>query len=71
MLRARYAVELQYVRTLMVEKWMQYLVNNMRSYMFEYFTENRMADLMDKYNKLYSCFVMVLRYAERTKCCNE
>lgn len=71
LVKKRYEMELQYVRTLMVEKWLQYMVQNLRSYFFDYYLENRMADLVDKYNMLYSCFVMVLRYAERTKCCNE
>lgn len=71
LVKKRYEMELQYVRTLMVEKWLQYMSQNLRSYLFDYYLENRMSDLVDKYNNLYSCFVMVLRYSERTKCCNE
>lgn len=69
--RVRYVQEWQFVRTLMVEKWIQYHVENLQSYMREYFTKNRLADLLDKYIYLDGCFGMVLKYVSRTACCNE
>lgn len=65
----RFLQEAQYVQSLMVEKWVQYVYDNMYSYMMEYFIANRMNAFVDKFGKLDACFNMVLKYVTKTSCC--
>jgi len=67
----RYEQEVQYVRTLMVEKWVEFLVQNLRAYSLDYFIDNRFSSLSDKYTELEWCFSTVLSYSTNTACCNE
>jgi hypothetical protein len=67
----RYLDEAKYVRTLMVEKWVQYLVQNLEAYSLDYMIDNRFNDLSDKYANLEWCFSSVLSYSTNTACCNE
>lgn len=71
LVEARYRQEYDYVRTLMVEKGVQYFVQNTRSYLHDYFIKNRMTELVNKYARMDNCFTTVLRYATKTSCCNE
>lgn len=66
----RYMQEYQYVRTLMVEKWVQYFVQNTRDYLQDYFLKWRMDELVNKYARMDNCFTTVLRYATKTSCCS-
>lgn len=68
--RERYLQEVQYVRTGMIEKGTQYVIENLRSYMLKYFVQNRFSQLVDKYATLQWCFTTVLRKTDRTECCN-
>jgi hypothetical protein len=67
----RYLQEAQYVRTLMVEKWVEFLVQNLQAYSLDYFIDNRFNSLSDKYTELEWCFNTVLSYSTNTACCNE
>lgn len=67
----RYWMESSYVRSLQLEKWTKYFVDNMKSYMKDYFIESRMSDLVTKYASMNSCFTMVLKYVQKTSCCND
>lgn len=67
----RYDQEVSYVRTLLVEKWIDYLTQHMRSYMMDYLTINRFNSLTDSYVRLEWCMNTVLRYVTNTSCCNE
>lgn len=69
LVQKRYLEESAYVQSLMVDKWVQYLYDNMRAYLKNYFTDNRMNDFVDKFGKLDSCLNMVLKYVTRTSCC--
>ncbi len=67
----RYQQEYSYVRTLMVEKGVQYFIGNAHDYMQEYFIKNRMSELVNKYARMDNCFTTVLRYATKTSCCSD
>ena len=67
----RYLDEVKYVRTLMVEKWVKYLIQNLEAYSLDYMIDNRFNDLSDKYTNLEACFSTVLSYSTNTACCNE
>lgn len=69
MVQKRYMEELWYVQSLMVDKWVQYLYENMRTYLQTYFVDNRMSAFVDKFWKLDACLNMVLKYVTRTSCC--
>ncbi len=71
LVRQRYLKEYRYVRTLMVDKGVQYFVQNTNDYLQEYFVKNRMSELVNKYARMDNCFTTVLRYATKTSCCNE
>lgn len=63
--------ENQYVETLMVEKWAQFVWNMMRDYLQKYFADQRLSWLVTKYWVLDACWRMVRRTVEKTDCCNE
>ena len=66
----RIAQERAYVKTLMVEKWAQYISDMMQWYLQQYFTDQRLAWLVTKYGVLDACRRMVLRTVQKTeKCC--
>lgn len=67
----RRAREAAYVRTLQVEKWTKFVVDNLKAYLNEYFINKRMADLVWKYWEMDACFSMVSRYVEKTSQCNQ
>ena len=67
----RYEQEVKYIRTLMVEKGTQYVAQNLRKYVFDYFIKNRFVGLTEKYAHLEWCFSTVLNYTTNTSCCNE
>lgn len=67
----RYVQESQYVRLLMLEKGRTYFIDNIASYVNNYFLDSRMQWLMWKYATLDGCFASVLRYVQKTSCCNE
>lgn len=67
----RYTQEATYVRTLQIEKWTKFLVDNLKAYLNEYFINKRMADLVGKYAELDGCFSMVSRYVDKTAQCNQ
>lgn len=69
LVQKRYQEESAYVQSLMVDKWVQYLYENMRSYLQTYFVDTRMNAFVDKFGKLDACFNMVLKYVTRTSCC--
>lgn len=69
LVQKRYLEESSYVQSLMVDKWVQYLYENMRSYLQTYFVDTRMNAFVDKFGKLDACFNMVLKYVTRTSCC--
>lgn len=71
LVQQRYQQEYMYVRTLMVDKGVQYFVQNTQDYLQEYFLKNRMTELVNKYARMDNCFTTVLRYATKTSCCNE
>lgn len=66
----RYEKEVHYVRTVMVQKGIQYHQQNLSSYIKTYFIDNRLSDLLDKFIAIDGCFSMVLKYISRTSCCN-
>ena len=67
----RFRQEAQYIRLLQLEKWRKYFMDNLTSYLSVYFLDSRLSWLMWKYAKLDSCFATVLRYIEKTTCCNQ
>lgn len=66
----RYEKEVHFVRTVMVQKGIQYHQQNLSSYLKTYFVDNRLSDLLDKFIAIDGCFSMVLKYISRTSCCN-
>lgn len=67
----RFRQEAQYVRLLQLEKWRKYFMDNLKSYLNTYFIDSRLVWLMWKYASLDSSFATVLRYVEKTTCCNK
>jgi hypothetical protein len=70
MAQQRYEKEVHFVRTMMVQKGIQYHQQNLSSYLKTYFIDNRLSDLLDKFIAIDGCFSMVLKYISRTSCCN-
>ena len=72
LIRSRYNREYLYVKSIVIKKWMDYIVNdNLRTYLREYFLDTRMSALVDKYIGMSSCFSTVLWMAQITTQCNE
>jgi len=61
----RYVQESTYVRTLMVQKWIDYVVTNINSYLSKYFVKNRLYELLQKYTELDGCVSTVLKMANK------
>ena len=69
-IRNRYIQEENYVKSLQIEKWTQYFTDNLKAYLYDYFIDTRLSWLMWKYTTLDSCFQTILRYIQKTSCCN-
>jgi hypothetical protein len=69
LVQQRYLEESAYVQSLMVDKGVQYMYDNMRAYLKTHFVDNRMNGFVDKFGKLDACLNMVLKYVTRTSCC--
>jgi hypothetical protein len=61
----RYVQESTYVRTLMVQKGIDYVVTNINSYLSKYFVKNRLYELLQKYTELDGCVSTVLKMANK------
>lgn len=70
LIRQRIAREQNYIQSLMVEKWRKYMLDNVKSYVYKYFIDDRLASLMGKYTDLDACFRNVLKKIDKTSCCN-
>jgi hypothetical protein len=66
----RYQQESEYVRTLQVEKWTKYYLDNLDTYINKYFVQNRGMTLLDTFEAINNCFTPVLKRVDRTvNCC--
>lgn len=61
----RYAQEANYVRALMVQKGIDYVVSNINNYMSKYFVKNRLYEVLQKYTELDGCVSTVLKMANK------
>lgn len=61
----RYVQEASYVRTLMIQKWVDYVVTSLNNYLSKYFVKNRMYELLQKYTELDWCVSTVLKMANK------
>jgi hypothetical protein len=69
-IKLRFIQEENYVKSLQIEKWTQYFSDNLKAYLYDYYIDTRLAWLMSKYTALDSCFQTILRYVQKTSCCN-
>lgn len=66
----RFQQEAHYVRTLAVQKWIDFVVGNLHGYLYTYSIKNRLFGLLNKYTDFDACISTVLKMAnERTIQC--
>lgn len=65
----RYSQEIQYIKSLQVEKGMKYYTDNIDSYLNTYFFQNRGMTLLETIQEINTCFTPVLHLVDKTENC--
>jgi hypothetical protein len=69
LIEQRYQQEIQYIKSLQVEKGMKFYMDNINAYINTYFFQNRGMTLLETIQEINTCFTPVLRLVEKTENC--